>query len=252
MRFQLGLASVLLFAGVVTRLVTAEEPAEKILATALDPARQHSRGEVLDLLSQALKKEPDLAIGYYHRGRANFVLGKVPEAVADFDKYVALRPQAEASQWERGIAYFYAGEYAKGAKQFELYQTYHDQDVENATWRYLCLVPTEGVEKAQQTMLPIDRDPRVPMAEIYDLYRGKVEPAAVLAATKELNKEAKHTAEFYAHLYLGLWYGAAGKKQLEREHIFAAEARPIGHYMHDVARVHAERLRQGEQPSPTK
>ena len=83
--------------------------------------------------------------------------------------------------------------------------------------------------------------------KIYDLYRGKAEPADVLAATKELKGEAKQAAEFYAHLYLGLWYDAAGKKDKAKEHIFLAEQRSIGHYMFDVARVHAEKLRKEEE-----
>ena len=33
----------------------------------------------------------------------------------------------------------YAGEFAKGAKQFVDYQTFHSQDVENSAWRYLCV-----------------------------------------------------------------------------------------------------------------
>src|SRR5262249_32698622 len=86
-------------------------------------------------------------------------------------------------------------------------------------------------------------DRRVPMMKIYDLYRGKAEPADVLAETKALHGDAQRGAEFYGHLYLGLWYDAAGKKEQAREHIFAAEQRPIGHYMFDVARVHAEKLR---------
>ena len=85
--------------------------------------------------------------------------------MADFDKYVELKPDAESRQWERGISYYYAGEFAKGAKQFELYQTYHDQDVENSVWRYLCVAREGGVEKAQANMLPIENDRRIPMMQ---------------------------------------------------------------------------------------
>jgi lipoprotein NlpI len=195
---------------------------------------------------QAIERDPKLSIARYFRGRENFRLGRVKESLADFDAYVKLEPQLESRQWERGIACFYAGEFERGAKQFELYQTYHDQDVENSTWRYLCLVPTVGVAKAQGTMLPIERDSRVPMMQIYDLYRGQLAPEEVLTAAKAGNpsEAALNNRMFYAHLYLGLWYEANGKPAEAREHILEAEKHKIGHYMWDVAHVHAERLRQ--------
>jgi hypothetical protein len=103
----------------------------------------------------------------------------------------------------------------------------------------------EGVEKARQTLLPIENDRRVPMMQVYALYQGKLSPDEVLkAAEAEVpNKEALNIRLFYAHLYIGLWYEAAGNGELARKHIFEAEKHKIGHYMWDVARVHAERLR---------
>jgi lipoprotein NlpI len=242
MRFLLALVT-LLFVTPWTPLVRAQDDVGEILEKALAASREQPSEEAVDLLSQVIQQKPDLPLAWYHRGREQFRLGRIAQSVKDFDKFVELQPQADSRQWERGIAYFYAGEYAKGAKQFELYQTFHDQDVENSTWRYLCLVPLEGVEKAREKMLPIKEDRRVPMMQIYDLYRGKATPEDVLKATKELTGDSKQAAEFYAHLYLGLWYDAAGKKEQAKEHIFAAEQRPIRHYMFDVARVHAEKLR---------
>ena len=84
-------------------------------------------------------KESSWAIeAYYLRGRENFKAGSIDASLADFDKYVKLRPDLESRQWERGISDYYAGKFKKGAKQFELYQTFHDNDVENSTWRCLC------------------------------------------------------------------------------------------------------------------
>ena len=52
---------------------------------------------------------------------------------------------------------------------------------------------------------------------------------------------------FYAHLYLGLYYEAAGKEELARKHLYkAADDHRIGHYMWDVAHVHANILRSKE------
>jgi lipoprotein NlpI len=94
-------------------------------------------------------------------------------------------------------------------------------------------------------MLPIDNDPRVPMMQIYDLYRGKLKPDDVLKAAEagSPSKENLNTRLFYAHLYLGLWHEAGGRAGEAKKHLLQAEQHKIGHYMWDVAHVHADRLR---------
>ena len=238
--------AMVLLMGVLAAPLQAEDPIEALLQKAAQADQRREFDQAIQLLSEVLVKQPKLADAYYRRGRANFCAGKIAESVADFDKYVELNPDAESRQWERGISQYYAGEFAKGAKQFELYQTYHDQDVENSVWRYLCVARTGGVEKAQANMLPIDADRRIPMMQIYDLYRGQKKPEDVLKAAeagKPLASEL-NTRLFYAHLYLGLWHEAAGRAEEAKKHLFEAEKHKIGHYMWDVAHVHAERLRE--------
>lgn len=245
------LLSCCLFLG-VAHLAHADDKTDALLEEAAKAAQQGEHERAIAALSDLIKQQPTTAIAYYLRGREHFRAGKVAESVADFDKYVQLDPQAESRQWERGISYYYADQFAKGAKQFELYQTFHDQDVENSTWRYLCVARSEGVEKAQANMLPIENDPRVPMMQIYDLYRGKLKPEDVLKAAEAGNpsKENLNTRLFYAHLYLGLWHEAAGRPVEAKKHILEAEQHKIGHYMWDVAHIHAERLREVEKKTP--
>ena len=198
-------------------------------------------------LNQMIRLDPKQAGAYYLRGRENFRTGRVDASLADFDQYAALRPKLESRQWERGISAYYAGKFKQGAKQFELYQTYHDNDVENSTWRYLCMARTEGVAKARKVMLPIKNDTRVPMMKIFDLYRGKAKPEDVLAAARagEPTKQQLHRRLFYAHLYLGLYYEVGGKAELAKKHItLAADQFMIEHYMGDVARIHAGMLKK--------
>ncbi len=225
--------------------MAADESIDTLLSQATAASQRREYDRAVKLLTTVIEKEPRLADAWYLRGRATFCAGRIAESVADFDKFVALNPAAESRQWERGIAYYYAAEHAKGAKQFELYQTYHDQDVENSVWRYLCVARTEGVEKAQANMLPIDNDRRVPMMQIYDLYRGKLKPDDVLAAAKagEPTRDVLNMRLFYTHLYLGLWHEAADRSAEAKEHLLKAEEHKIGHYMWDVAHVHAQRLR---------
>jgi lipoprotein NlpI len=97
-------------------------------------------------------------------------------------------------------------------------------------------------------MLPIEHDPRVPMMQIYELYRGKLKPEDVLKAAEGGNPDMNQLNQrlFYAHLYIGLWHEAGGRAEEARKHILEAEKHKIAHYMWDVAHVHAERLRAAE------
>lgn len=216
----------------------------------LDQARQAAAGnnhaQAVELLGQAIAIDANNADLFRGRGRANFQAGRIEASVKDFDRVAELAPAVEKTLWERGISMYYASEFDRGAKQFELYQTYHDADVENATWRYLCVARADDVAKARESLLPIKDDRRVPMMKIYALYQGKATVDDVFAAAKagepgdaELNQRL-----FYAHLYVGLFHEAAGKADEAKKHIAEAVAHPIGHYMHDVARVHQELLKQ--------
>jgi lipoprotein NlpI len=168
------------------------------------------------------------------------------ESVKDFDRYIKLQPAAASRQWERGIALYYAGQFDKGAEQFELYQTFHDNDVENSVWRFLCMVPADGVKKARSVMLPIKDDRRVPMMKVYDMFRGLATVEDVLADVErdQPGPDVKTGRLFYAHLYIGLFLEATGKKSQARKYIaLAADEKlksqaGINSYMWDVARIH--------------
>jgi len=225
--------------------VIAEDTPSDLLAKAQQAAGKGESKEAVELLTAAIRQDSKLATAYYIRGREHFCLGKIRESVSDFDKYVELRPKAEAPLWERGISYYYDGKYDKGAKQFEQYQTYDDADVENSAWRYLCMAQSQSVTKAREAMLPIENDTRIPMMQIYNLYRGKLTPADVLEAAKagDPDERSLHRRLFYAHLYIGLYHEVAGKEDDALRHIgLAAEKYRIGHYMGDVAHVHNQIL----------
>lgn len=206
--------------------------------------REHRRA--LADFNRALELNPRHADAYDHRGSEQFKLGRIDESIADFDKAIELDPARERGHWKRGISYYYAGRYDEGQKQFESYQTFDDNDVENAVWRYLCMARSAGVERAQQDILKIKDDRRVPMMQVYALYAGRIQPDDVLAAARagEPTPEELNGRLFYAELYLGLYYEAAGQPKQATEHLAAAVEHPIGHYMWDVARVHAERLKR--------
>ena len=200
---------------------------------------------------EVIALDPDAAEAYDQRGSQHFMLGRIAESIDDFDRFIKLRPQQAPWHWKRGISYYYAGRFDDGRRQFEGYQTVDDTDVENAVWRYLCMARSAGVPAARDAMLPIKRDPRVPMMEVYALYSGKAQSDDVLAAARAAGATpaGKNAALFYAHFYLGLYHEAAGDVARAREHIStAAEKHKIGHYMWNVADVHARRLRQAAKP----
>lgn len=199
-----------------------------------------------------LELDPRNAAAYDGRGSEQFKLGHIDESIADFDRALKLQPDQEPWHWKRGISYYYAGRWDEGRRQFEGYQTVDDSDVENAVWRYLCLARDKGVDAARGDMLKIKRDLRVPMMEVYGLYKGELKPADVLAAAEagEPTPTELNARRFYAHLYLGLYYEVAGDAALAKKHIDLARQHKIGHYMWNVADVHARLLATAANAKP--
>ncbi len=210
---------------------------------------------VVEGLTELIKIDDSNPQAWYLRGVYQFRLGHFKESVSDFDKYVELNPTGERRLWERGISHYYAGMFKEGAEQFALYQTYHDNDVENSVWRYICMARDENLEAARKEMLPIRNDPRVPLMEAYALFQGKSTPEKVIEVAKAGEPDAEELAfrMFYADLYLGLYYEAHGKPELAKDHIQRAwkdhtENDRISRYMWHVARVHAKWQNEKNQP----
>jgi lipoprotein NlpI len=184
---------------------------------------------------------------FNRRGAARFKKGDIAGSIADFDEAIRRDPLLARSHWQRGLSYFYHGQFAAGARQFELYQTYDSADVENVVWRFLCQARVDGIESARREMLPLGgQDQRIPMMAIDALYRGKADVEDVFAAVEKGNPSAEEVRNrgFYAHLYVGLYFDVNGDRGKARHHILAADTLKIDHYMWDVAHVHAQRFTQ--------
>jgi lipoprotein NlpI len=205
----------------------------------------HDHTNAVADLSAALKLEPDSTFLVRERAVEYFRLGRFAESVADFDRLNELLPAVAPQNWQRGISLYYAGRFGEGRKQFELHQTVNPDDVENAVWHFLCTAREQGVAAARKQLIPITGDTRVPMKEIHNLFAGKAKPEDVLAAAKanDTSPDGQKYQNFYAHLYLGLYFEATGDASQVREHILAAvQLGAPEDYMTDVARVHAQRL----------
>lgn len=187
----------------------------------------------MPLLLVALLAQPQAMLD---RAVAHFEAGRIAESAAEFDRLAKADPAGMPYLWQRGIVLYYAGRYADCRQQFERHRTVNPDDVENAAWHFLCVALAESPARARMALLPVGPDSRVPMRQVYEMFRGAATPEEVLRAAG-----AQPTAQFYAQLYLGLYFEALGDARRALEHITAAAAdryARAGGYMHMVARVH--------------
>ena len=143
----------------------------------------------------------------FDRAIADFRGGRIAESVAGFDTLVKIAPDSAPGLWQRGIAQYLAGRFKECRAQFESHRTVNPNDVENAAWHFACVARAESAAAAKAALLPVGPDARRPMREVYQMFRGTLTPEAVLAAAG-----AQPDAQFYAHLYLGLYFDAIGSQ----------------------------------------
>ncbi|HLU46896.1 MAG TPA: tetratricopeptide repeat protein, partial [Planctomycetota bacterium] len=191
--------------------------------------------------ARVVELDPEDADAHDRHGDALLKSGRAEEAIAAFDRYLAHRPEFSPYHWRRGIALYWAGRYEDGGKQFERYQTVDANDVENGIWHFLCVARASGVEEARRRALPIGRDVRVPLPQVWELFLGKgsldeVERAMDAGAPRPWELRSRL---FYGHLYLGLYHDLEGRLDKAIEHLKRAVERDgLPGFMHDVARVH--------------
>jgi lipoprotein NlpI len=171
-----------------------------------------------------------------NRAVDEFEQGRFAASAATFDELAKLIADEAPQLWQRGIALYYAGRYGDCRRQFESHRTVNPDDVENAAWHFLCVAREQTPEKARGALLPVGLDPRAPMREVYQMFRGTLTAEDVLKAAG-----SGAGGQFYAHLYVGLYSEALGRKDLALKHIKEAASdryASAGGYMHMVAVVH--------------
>jgi lipoprotein NlpI len=181
------------------------------------------------LAAQAPRALLDRAVGEFEQGR-------FAASASTFDELAKVISDEAPQLWQRGIALYYAGRYGDCRRQFESHRTVNPDDVENAAWHFLCVAREQGAEKARAALLPVGPDPRAPMREVYQMFRGAMTAEDVMKAAGD-----RASGQFYAHLYIGLYSEALGRKDLALKHIKEAASdryAPVGGYMHMVAVVH--------------
>ncbi len=201
--------------------------------------RERVKSIAMELL-QLAPKDASIALGC---GESLYRSGHVAESLVAFDRVIELQPRQKPYLWQRGIALYDLGKYELGREQFEVHREVNGNDVENATWHYLCVAALENPKRAQEKILPAPGDPRIPMLQVYELYAGRAKPEDVYAAAEAIPSTSAlgRTARFYAALYVGLWHHAAGEKEAARTALKKALETRAGGYMYDVARVRLDR-----------
>ena len=175
----------------------------------------------------------------------DFSAGRLSESVSGFDEVATLVPSVAPQLWQRGIALYYVGRYQDCREMFESHRLVNPNDVENAAWHFLCVARQESPTAALAALLPVGPDSRMPMTEIYRMFRNDLSPEGVIEAAQQAPSRARERALFYAHLYVGLYYEATGSDTVARGQLVSAADEAyarVGGYMHTVARVHVEQL----------
>ena len=199
-------------------------------------------------LDRSIELEPDAAGAYQTRGEMHFKAGHIRQSIADFDRFLELQPTRKPHHWQRGISYYYAREYAKGARQFELHKTVNPRDVENDVWHYLCKAKVSSPDEARAGLIEIAGDGRPWAMTVYQMYQGKATTRQALAHADRIGDTPAQRRNnlFYTHLYVGLYHESLGRAELALENIrIVVEKYPSPHYMGEVARVALQLEKRG-------
>jgi lipoprotein NlpI len=194
----------------------------------------------------AVARAPDSKQEYSQRGNLLFFLARYPEAIADFEKMIALDSSEDAPHWRLGIAYHFAGEYAKAVRQFEKYDAFDGHhDRENGIWRFLAQVHTDGLEKARAGMLVYTEFDREPFPALYEMFAGRRTPDDLVAEIEQKGFANHQEVGFFGFFYAGMYEEVLGHKPHAIELLKRAVdimPNPNTVYMWNVARLEWERL----------
>jgi lipoprotein NlpI len=169
-----------------------------------------------------------------------YLSGHSKASLPIFDRVVELVPEQAPYNWQRGIALSSGGRFEEGAEQFKTHHEVNPDDVENSAWYFLCIAKTQGVEAARKTVIPSRGDGRQPMMSVLQMLQGKLQPEEVLAAAEENTPsgEPRKRAQFYAALYVGLYYDSLGDDRQAAEYLKKSLSYGVSGYMADTARVY--------------
>ena len=198
----------------------------------------------LDALDKAIALQPTDGALHHLRAIERFKLRRFRESVADFDRAVELGGRTHSADecWERGLARYYAGDFAGARRQFEGYHRVGPLDIENGLWVFLCAVAEakggpDAAAKARAVLPQYGQRVRPPFPALLDLYLGKGSVEAVLQDAAKATGDEGRERTFYAHLYAGKYLQVSGDREAALDHFRKAVAAPVDHFMLWCAKV---------------
>ncbi|KAL3899189.1 MAG: hypothetical protein SGPRY_012685 [Prymnesium sp.] len=141
---------------------------------------------------------------------AAFAAGKVDEAIEMYDSVIAANPSAKPYLWQRGLALYYANQYAEAADQFATDVAVNPNDTEEQVWHLLSLAQVKGgLAAARPLKLTVGEDRRPVMRAVQKLFLSG--DTADVRQVEALSRGADLSSRFYAALYLSLYYESLGE-----------------------------------------
>lgn len=210
-----------------------------------------------EALDEQIARTPESVPLYSRRGDVRLFRARFAEAVADYEKMIALDPTQDSPHWRLGIAYYFTGDFGRSARQFQKYHAYDARDRENGVWKFLGQARAEGMAKARAEMLVYTQFDREPFPALYEMLAGKKTGAQVFAELAEKKLATDPRVSFFANYYVGLHEELLGQKAAAREHLQravdgawdAGAAKELG-YMWQVARLQRETLASAQATAP--
>lgn len=201
-------------------------------------------------LTSVLEKMPASISLLSRRGDARLFLGNFEGAIADYEGMIALDPAQDAPHWRLGIAYYFHGDHAKSAKQFEKYHAFDARDRENGVWKFFSQALAESPEAARRDLLVYTQFDREPFPSIYKMLGGEQSPDSLFEEIERKGLQKEPQVMFFAKYYAGLFESLNGRKEkglrLVREAVALFEPQGVDRggpgYMWHAARLHAIQL----------
>lgn len=234
-----------------------EQKAIELLSSGTRLLEQRKFEQAAEKASEAAALAPNSPLILQRSAEILYLSGHTKESLPLFDRVVQLIPEDAPQNWQRGIALCSAGKFAEGAKQFETHHLVNPDDVENSAWYFLCVAKAQNIEAARKTVIPSRGDGRQPMMSVLQMLQQKLEPEQVLTAAEANTPEGeqRRRAQFYASLYVGLYYDSLGDDAQAAKYLKQSLSYGDSGYMVDTARVYlADRFPQAaaENSAPPK
>ena len=233
--------------------VDTREQMANLKVEAINKFRQGKFDEAIEVLqshenpNNSKTKELPLAMAFL-LGEFYFANSQPEESALAFDRVLKRQPALKPQLWQRGLALYYADRFSDGVDQFESHQTFNSQDVENAVWHMMCKAKILSVDAARKALIPIQRDRRVPMPEVYELFAGRGSVESVIQAA---DASGQPGAVYHGLLYVGLYHEMMGDTEKSKAAILkAVAANPFEKtsFMGNVAATHAAVRKYETQP----